>query len=408
MLIVPIEEAEPGMKLATNVAHPQNPEQVLLKAGFVLDAAVVKRLCALGILEICVDYPGFEDLDRYLCPGLTAARQGIYDQIKSSITVVQKTAQPTAGFSAYYQTTRELIKTLLEQGQHPLYMELMAGRLGADAVAHATSVAQLAVTLGIRLETYLIRQRSRLAPQHAKEVVNLGVAAMLHDLGKAQLPPELHTTNALESPEEESHREQWESHPRLGYELIRSGVEATAAAAVLHHHQHFDGSGFPTKHGTSDAPLKGERIHVFARILLVANLFDRIAGGEKGRRLPNYQVLHDLRSRYAGWVDPHILEILPSVVPPFPPGLKVILSDGLPAVVTHPNPKRPYRPQARRVTETGHAGDAVDLSAPGSPCIEKANGLSVNELVPAPDGTRGAGTEPEPGCSTPAETAAQR
>jgi len=66
-----------------------------------------------------------------------------------------------------------------------------------DAISHATAVAQLSVTMGLRLEQYLIRERSRLPARHAREVVNLGVGAMLHDIGKTKLQPEVQALDGL-------------------------------------------------------------------------------------------------------------------------------------------------------------------------------------------------------------------
>ncbi len=65
MLIVPIEESEPGMRLAMPVCHPDNPRQELLRKGFALDAPVLQRLRELNVAWIYVDYPGLEDLDRW-------------------------------------------------------------------------------------------------------------------------------------------------------------------------------------------------------------------------------------------------------------------------------------------------------------------------------------------------------
>ena len=58
-----------------------------------------------------------------------------------------------------------------------------------------------------------------------------------------------------------------------------SSAKASASAAVLHQHQHFDGSGFPqmsVRRGSIAERVEGMRIHVFGRILLVADLYERL------------------------------------------------------------------------------------------------------------------------------------
>src|SRR5204862_2546532 len=109
--------------------------------------------------------------------------------ITSTTTSIENPAQPTVSFPDYYAITCDLTITLLQQGEHAFYLEQLSTRLPTDEVSHATAVAHLSVMLGIRLEQYLIAERSRLDPQHAREVVNLGVAGMLHDIGKTKLAP---------------------------------------------------------------------------------------------------------------------------------------------------------------------------------------------------------------------------
>jgi HD-GYP domain-containing protein (c-di-GMP phosphodiesterase class II) len=289
-------------------------------------------------------------------------------------------------YANYYATSRELIVTLMSQGQHPVYIEHLS-RMGSDAVTHAAAVAHLGLLLGIKLEQYLISQRKRLAPRHAKEVVNIGVAGMLHDMGKLSLPDELQRYNGVNPPERAEDLERWEEHARQGFELIRGGAEPSAAAAVLHHHQHFDGSGFPAtvhRDGTQTCP-GSTNVHVFARIIAVADLYDRLATPlDSSARVPNLKVLHLMRTRYASWCDPVVLRMLETIAPPFPPGSVLSLSDGTAGVVMDINPADPYRPVVKRIVGNDWklAEEKTSLSAPGSPFVTHVGRLSVSELLP--------------------------
>lgn len=383
MLAVEMDEAEPGMKLAVAVTHPEKPSHELLRPGFALTDEAIRQLRGLSVAVLYVDYPGLEDLDQHLAVHLSPARQNVYQQIKQSMAEVQRNERPVAPFSRYQDATRELITTILETGRQPCHIEMLQGTGGKDAVAHATTVAQLALTLGLRLEQYVIQQRSRLAAAQAKQVVNLGVAGMLHDLGKAKLPPDLQNCSDVAPPEGNAERELWESHARIGYELIHDDVEVTAAAAVLHHHQHFDGSGFPRGADEGGAPA-GDKIHIFSRILFAADLYDRLATRPDGRRRAGVEVLHAMRTRYASWVDPEIFRAFAAVVPPFPPGARVRLSDGTDAVVVGPNLIDPYRPPVRRFDRgAGTLGEPILLAAAGAPTIVSVGGVAVDQLVPS-------------------------
>lgn len=386
MLILAVDEAKSGMKLAAPVLHPEIPEQELLRRGYVLEEKVLKRLSEMGIDVVYVDYPGLDDLDRHLAVNLSPARQAVYQQIKKTITAVQRQTRAEVTYTDYYAGTRELITTLLSQGQHPVFIDQMS-RLGTDAVGHATAVAHLSLLLGLKLERYLVDERSRLAPSHAREVVNLGVAGMLHDLGKCKLPEPLQKHNRIDAPEDPQQRGEWESHARIGYDMIHNGIEPSAASAILHHHQHFDGSGFPAmkhKDGTI-ASMEGKRIHIFSRIVMIADLYDRLATStdHRGRR-SNLEVLHRIRTSYATWCDPVVLGALQAITPPFPPGSRIGLSDGSMAVVVDVHPDKPYTPKVKRMVGEAMTleTDALDLSIHGAPQIETVAGTPVTGMVP--------------------------
>lgn len=373
------------MILAAPVSHPDQPGQDLLKRGYVLEQSVIDRMRELEIEAVYVEYPGLDDLDKHLAVQLSPERQNIYRQIKETIRANERHAKPTVSYTDYYSGTRELVLALVSQGQNPIYLDQMA-RMGNDAVGHATAVAHLSLLLGIKMERYLIDQRRRLPPQHAREVINLGVAGMLHDMGKIKLPEALRHHHGINPPENPADAAEWENHSRYSYEMVHDGVEPSAASAVLHHHQHYDGSGFPvTQHrdGTRSR-LDGQRIHVFARILAAADLYDQLTIAPRGqKRRSNVEILHLMRTTYRGWVDPEVIKIMQAVCPPYPPGSKVLLSDGTSAVVLRVDGAKPYRPVVRRLNDDGETlTDPINLSDEGAPSIHAIGNTLTERFVP--------------------------
>jgi HD-GYP domain-containing protein (c-di-GMP phosphodiesterase class II) len=369
------------------VVHPEQPDQDLLKPGYVLEDKVLLRLRGLGIDHLYVDYPGLDDLDRHLAANLSPARQKLYNQIKETIVAGQKRTRPAVSYTDYYATTREMVLTLMSQGEHPVYLEHMS-RMGDDAVIHATAVAHLGLLLGIKLELYLIEQRSRLPAKHAREVVNIGVGGMLHDMGKLALPQELQQYNCLNPPTDPQQLNEWETHAQRGYDMIRGGVEPSAAIAVLNHHQRWDGLGFPALSVKDQPPQRPaeQHIHVFARIIAVADLYDRLASPCDGSpRRSNVEVLHLMRTTYGSWCDPTVLKALQAVAPPFPPGVTVTLSDGGCAVVVQVPPDDPYRPIVRRIVGADLELDSrrLDLRREESIRITHVGRTPVEQFIPA-------------------------
>jgi putative nucleotidyltransferase with HDIG domain len=90
------------------------------------------------------------------------------------------------------------------------------------------------------------------------------LAASLHDLGKLAIPEEiLRKPSALN----ESERLVLQRHPQIGHRMLESlGVEPVADW-VLHHHERWDGDGYPNR-------LRGEEIPLGARIIFVADAYD--------------------------------------------------------------------------------------------------------------------------------------
>ena len=99
----------------------------------------------------------------------------------------------------------------------------------------------------------------------ASEEIELAqLAGSLHDLGKLAIPEEILRKRGLLSPSE---RTILERHPQIGYRMLESlGVDAVAQW-VLHHHERWDGRGYPEG-------LAGDRIPLGSRIVFVADAFD--------------------------------------------------------------------------------------------------------------------------------------
>ncbi len=122
-------------------------------------------------------------------------------------------------------------------------------------------------------------------------VSRVGVAAMLHDIGKIGTRDSVLASGKAATPEEMG---ELQAHPRLGATIVASvpGL-AECAPAILHHHEHYDGSGYPDG-------LAGESIPLEARILAVADAFANMIS-ERSRQpgLPWEEALEELK-RHAG------------------------------------------------------------------------------------------------------------
>ncbi|MHB8673737.1 MAG: bifunctional diguanylate cyclase/phosphohydrolase [Candidatus Limnocylindrales bacterium] len=133
------------------------------------------------------------------------------------------------------------------------------------------------------------------------EIERIRVASLLHDLGKLAIPDEILTKpSELDEPE-------WRvvaEHPKIGQVVLeQAGALRDAATIVLHHHEWFDGRGYP--HG-----LAGREIPVGARIVAIADAYEAMVAGRPYRdSVTHDQAMAELR-RHAGiQFDPELVDL---------------------------------------------------------------------------------------------------
>ncbi|MDX9911725.1 MAG: HD domain-containing protein [Phycisphaerales bacterium] len=361
MLRVATVQARPGMTLALPIYHPRRPDTILLKAGVTLDAHSIGRLRDIELPEMWIRYPSLEFLAEYVSPEILCARGELSLALRAGFEGVVSSAHAKLEYGEYRRAIASLLDKVATSPRAAIYL----GEMSADdplGMRHAASVSYLAMLLGLKLDFHLIRQRARLNPASARDVSNLGLGALLHDVGMLRLDPmvidrwkQAHNQNDPE----------WRQHVRVGYDMVRGEVEPSAAVVILHHHQRWDGTGFPRRRAISGEihDFTGENIHVFARIAFVADVFDRLVRPEGADPVPTVRALRMLRGEpYRNWIDPIVFKGLLAVAPAYPPGSIVRLSDGRMGAVVEWFPEDPCRPTVQIIDEDEgapviHTGD---------------------------------------------------
>lgn len=364
MLRVPIAYAKPGMVLALPVFHPRRPDTVLLKEGLGLEARAVARLAELRVGEVWIRYPGLEMVGEYVSQEVLESQASVTQRIGEAFEAVSRGAHAKLEYSEYRLAVASMMERLLANPKAALFMQEMSDR-SQPVLRHASGVCMLSVLMGLKLDDYLVMERSRLSVHAARDVASLGVGAMMHDVGMLRLDPEV-VQRWCEEQDESDPR--FQKHVVLGYELVREAVGPAAAAAVMHHHQRFDGSGFPrrVRLDGSEESLAGSDIHVFARIVACADLYDRVryapGAKEDAAPLPVVRVLRRLQEKpYCSWIDPMVYKALLAVLPAFAPGSIVELSNGARGVVTEWFAEDPCRPN---IQELGDPSKGFDPRTP--------------------------------------------
>jgi GAF domain-containing protein len=138
------------------------------------------------------------------------------------------------------------------------------------------------------------------------ELLELELAALLHDVGKLRVPREiLRKAGPLSESEERLMR----NHPAWGAELV-SGVPGLQAIALIvrHHHERVDGTGYPSR-------LSGVRIPVASRIMAVCDAYGAMTEARpyRARRGPQ-DALAELRDQAGNQFDPAVVDALETEV----------------------------------------------------------------------------------------------
>lgn len=206
-----------------------------------------------------------------------------------------------------------------------LAIHVMGDKAGGEEIyVHSLNVTMLSM---------MIARDIRLPHEVASA---LGVGALFHDVGVRNIPDKVLTKG-----EAWTHSEQhlYETHAAVGAEMAQQLKFPAAAIAICRdHHEMFDGSGYP-------AHLKGEAIGTLARIVAIANYYDRLCNPLNGvAGLTPHEALSLMFAKMRAKFDPKLLQVFIRCLGVYPPGTIVQLSNGATGMVSTINTDKPTKP----------------------------------------------------------------
>ena len=210
---------------------------------------------------------------------------------------------------------------------------------------HSLNVAALSIVLGKTLD------------MSTREMEDLGVCAMLHDVGKTSLPIELLQKEGEYTEEE---REMMKSHCRAGRDILVSTKSVMSGAAdVAHtHHERPDGTGYPRG-------LTAEKIPKYSKIVAIAEAYDVITTKQTYREaLSPSEALQELYKNRGTQFDEDLVVRFIDAVGIFPPGSIVEMVNGEIGIVLS-NTKDKLRPKIILILDANKEASeqsVIDLS----------------------------------------------
>lgn len=191
-------------------------------------------------------------------------------------------------------------------------------------VSHAVRSAVLSIILGMTLKLPIFR------------LIELGTAAILHEIGMIRLPPQIYMAGRQLTLQE---RKSITAHPVIGYNLLKEQQASLAVClAALEHHERMNGSGYPRG-------LSGDKISLYSRIIMVACSYDAVTSSRPYKEARNgYAGMVDLLKNEGKQYDETVIRALVYSLSIYPIGTHVLLTNGKSALVVDVNPENPRYP----------------------------------------------------------------
>ncbi|MDR2135728.1 MAG: HD-GYP domain-containing protein [Treponema sp.] len=191
-------------------------------------------------------------------------------------------------------------------------------------IAHTAKSTIIAVIIGLYLKL----------PPH--RLIELGVAALFHEIGMIKLPAKIYLNSRTLSPEE---RTMIYKHPALGYNTLKEyGFPLAVSLAALEHHERENGAGYPRR-------LTSDKISLYSKIIAVACSYDAISSYRPHREARDeYTGIVELLKNEGKQYDDAAIRALVYSLSIYPIGLYVLLSSGKKGQVVDVNPENPRFP----------------------------------------------------------------
>ena len=231
-------------------------------------------------------------------------------------------AHPREAGRSSEELTRAIVDKML--GADEVGVRLVAG--GADrAASHALNVTVISLLI------------ARTMGFSDKEMVDLGVGALMHDIGKLEVADRFrHAEDGFNASEVNAYRDHVAKGVSLGQGMALS---AGALRVLAQHHEQADGSGFPLRLG-------GERITAASRVVALVNRYDNLCNPQaRTLALTPHEAVSVLFAQGRERYDTAVLNAFIRMMGVYPAGSLVQLTDDRYAMVMGVNSSRPLKPR---------------------------------------------------------------
>ena len=269
-------------------------------------------------------------------------------------------ARPQDAGRSTEQLTRAILEKMLMAEE--VGIRLVAGG-GDRAASHALNVSVISLLI------------ARTLGLSEPELLDLGVGALMHDVGKTEVADRFrHAEEGFSANELSAYRDHVAKGVSLGQ---RMALSAGALRVLAQHHEQADGSGFPLKLG-------GERLTVAARVVALVNRYDNLCNPQaRTLALTPHEAVSVLFAQGRQRFDAAVLNAFIRMMGVYPAGSLVQLTDDRYAIVMGVNSCRPLKPRVLVHEPKVPRADALVLDLEHNPDLGIRRSLPAAKLPPA-------------------------
>jgi len=331
---IPIANCKPGMILAKPIYNDIGA--ILINKEMELTEAIIFKLIKLGIETVLIHDSRTDDI---------VIEDALSDETKSlALKTIKNTFQEmfkeklvhrplTKGnLSLAFKPVLENMLIDLKSNKEAMLMLSTIYVKDLYLYTHSLNVALYAISMGMG------------KGYNQQQLQELGLGALLHDIGKTKIPIELIEKKEQFLPQEQ---EIYSQHARFGYDILRKepGIPLLSAHIAFQHHEKLNGNGYPRG-------IQQPGIHEYAQIVAIADQYDKLLQRDvDGKKMLPHEVLDSLYARANTDFSLECLDLFKKTIAIYPLGTNVTLNSGECGVVVDINAKYPDRPIVRILEE---------------------------------------------------------
>jgi len=360
MRLLTIKQCRPGMRLAKRIFSEDGI--VLLGENMELTERLIKRLEACNVQYVYIYDPRTEDINSEPIISEETFVMAVKEIRKNFAVMMEPVSKQKAGTRPFIaQPLRNVMDRIIDDLSYHKDAMIMLMNMGiVDHYLYQHSLNVCVYTTVLGMSHGYSREQS----------INLGLGALLHDIGKTKVSVDILKKSSSLTKEE---YEEMKLHTVKGFEMLKDepNLPLSVAHCALQHHERIDGSGYPRG-------LVGDEIMEYARWIGIVDSYDAMTTSRVYNKpmLPHLAV-ENLYTGSSTLYEQWMLEHFRDKVVIYPVGITVTLSTGEIGVVKDYNPSYPHRPIVRVLTN--EAGEdlispyELDMSQVLSVTITKVN-----------------------------------